>query len=95
MLKTLKEGGTFLLNSPYGPEEVWEKLPRKIQQQLIDKKAKFFVIDAQDLAEELYLGSRINTIMQTAFFKLADIIPMDRAEKLIKENIEKSYGKKG
>ncbi|MFW6041025.1 MAG: pyruvate:ferredoxin (flavodoxin) oxidoreductase [Thermoplasmatota archaeon] len=95
MLQYLKEGGTFLLNSPYGPEEVWEKMPRKIQEQLIKKKAQFFVIDAQDLAEELYLGSRINTIMQTAFFELAKIIPMDMAVELIKKNIEESYGKKG
>ncbi len=95
MLKYLKEGGTFLLNSPYSSEEVWQKLPKKIQKQLIERDAIFFVIDAQDLAEELYLGSRINTIMQTAFFELADIIPMDEAVELIKKNIEESYGKKG
>ncbi len=95
MLKQLKEGGTFLLNSPYGPDEVWDRLPYKVQSQIIDKKAKFYVINAIDLAKELYLGVRINTIMQTAFFKLADIIPMDQAVKLIKKNIEKTYGRKG
>jgi len=95
MLKNLQEGGTFLLNSPYGTDEVWDKLPYKVQCQIIEKKAKFYIINAIDLAKELYLGARINTIMQTAFFKLADIIPMDQAEKLIKENIEKTYGSKG
>lgn len=95
MLKNLREGGTFLLNSPYGTDEVWDKLPYKVQCQIIEKKAKFYIINAIDLAKELYLGARINTIMQTAFFKLADIIPMDQAEKLIKENIEKTYGSKG
>ncbi len=95
MLKSLREGGTFLLNTPYGPDEVWEKLPKKVQKQLIEKDAEFWVIDAHDIAEDLYLGARINTIMQTAFFKLADIIPIDRAVDLIKEYIEKAYGRKG
>lgn len=95
VLKTLKEGGTFLLNSPYGPDEVWDKLPKKVQCQILEKKAKFYVLNAIDLARELYLGARINTIMQTAFFKLADIIPVEEAVKLIKKNIEKTYGRKG
>ncbi len=95
MLKSLKEGGTFLLNSPFGPKETWEKLPKKVQCQIIEKKAKFYIINAIDLAKELYLGARINTIMQTAFFKIAEIIPIDEAVKLIKDHIQKTYGKKG
>ena len=95
MLRNLKEGGVFLLNSPYGPDEVWGKLPHKVQCQLLDKRAEFYVINAVDLAKELYLGALINTIMQTAFFKLARIIPIERAVELIKKNITESYGRKG
>jgi len=95
MLKYLKRGGTFLLNSPYNPEEVWDRLPYKVQCQIADKRAKFYVIDATDLAEEFYLGARINTIMQTSFFQLANIIPMEQAVGLIKKQIEEAYGRKG
>jgi pyruvate-ferredoxin/flavodoxin oxidoreductase len=95
MLRNLKEGGIFLLNSPYGPEEVWDKLPYKVQCQLLERKAELYVIDAIDLAKELYLGSLINTIMQTAFFELAKIIPIDQAVDLIKKNVKESYGRKG
>ncbi len=95
MLRYLKNGGTFLLNSPYGPEKVWDRLPFKLQRQIIEREARFYVLDATDLARELYLGSRINTIMQTAFFELADIIPMNKAVELIKKNIEAAYGRKG
>jgi len=95
MLNSLKENGTFLLNSPYSAEEVWDKLPHKVQEQIIDKKAKFYVINAIELAKELHLGARINTIMQTAFFKVADIISKDKAVKLIKDSIVKTYGRKG
>jgi len=95
MLKDLKVGGTFLLNTPYTADEVWDKLPKKVQCQLQDKEAKFFVINGIDLAKELELGARINTLMQTAFFKIAEIIPVDEAVKLIKNSIKKTYGKKG
>jgi len=95
MLKYLREGGTFLLNSPYGPETVWDRIPRKLQCQIIDRKADFHVIRGMDLARELQLGARINTLMQTAFFELAGIIPMDRAVELIKDSIRHSYGSKG
>jgi len=95
MLKFLKKGGTFLLNSPYGPDETWDKLPNKVQKQLIDKEAKFYIINAIDLAKELKLGARINTIMQTAFFKIADIIPIDEAVELIKKSIKKTFSSKG
>ncbi|NYT11845.1 MAG: pyruvate:ferredoxin (flavodoxin) oxidoreductase [Methanomassiliicoccales archaeon] len=95
MLRFLKKGGTFLLNSPYGPDEVWDRLPFKVQCQIIEREANFYILDATDLARELYLGVRINTIMQTAFFRLAGIIPMDEASSLIKKNIEAAYGRKG
>jgi len=95
MMKSLRKGGTFLLNSPFTPEETWNKLPKKVQEELIDKKAEFYVINAIDLAIKLKLGARINTIMQTAFFKIANIIPLDEAIKLIKDHIQKTYGKKG
>jgi pyruvate-ferredoxin/flavodoxin oxidoreductase len=95
MLKPLKEGGTFLLNSPYGTDEVWEKTPVEFQQQIIDKKVKFYLIDALKLAKELGLGARINMIMQTAFFVISGILPKDEAVAAIKDAIKKTYGRKG
>ncbi|MBN1579229.1 MAG: pyruvate:ferredoxin (flavodoxin) oxidoreductase [Anaerolineae bacterium] len=95
MLGPLVKGGTFLLNSPYDAGEVWDHLPRQVQQQLIDKKAKFYVIDAYSKAGELGLGVRINTIMQAAFFKLAGILPEDEAVELMKTFAKKTYGRRG
>ncbi len=95
MIDKLVEGGTFLLNSPFGPEEVWNKIPREVQQQLIDKKAKFYVIDAISLAKELGLGARINMIMQTAFFLISGILTREKAIEAIKDAIVKTYGDKG
>ncbi len=95
MLYNAKEGGTFLLTSLHGPEDVWETLPKEVQKQIIDKKLKFYVIDAIRIAEDLGLGARINVIMQTAFFKIANVLPIEKAVSVIKEAIEKSYGKKG
>ncbi len=95
MLSNLVEGGTFLLNSPYGADEVWDNIPAEVQQQIIDKKAKFHVIDGIKLGQELGLGSRINMIMQTAFFVISDILPEEEAVNLIKDAIKKTYGKKG
>jgi len=95
MLSNLVEGGTFLLNSPYGPDEVWDRIPVEVQQQIIDKKAKFYVIDGIKLGLELGLGSRINMIMQTAFFVISGVIPEEEAVELIKDAIKKTYGKKG
>jgi len=95
MLGSLVEGGTFLLTSPFGPDEVWDQLPMEVQQQLIDKKAKFWVIDAINLAKEIGLGARINMIMQTAFFYISDILPKDKAIQAIKDAIVKTYGSKG
>jgi len=95
MLKNAKEGATFLLNSPYGKDEIWPHLPKAVQQQIIDKKLKFFVIDGVHLGEKIGLGPRINVIMQTAFFKISDIIPLEQAIREIKDAIVKSYGKAG
>ena len=95
ILSPLVEGGIFLLNSPYGPDQVWDQLPRAVQQQLIDKKAKFYVIDAYSKADEIGLGVRINTIMQAAFFKLTGILPEDEAIRLMKEFAKKTYGRYG
>jgi len=95
MLRYAHEGATFLLNSPYGKDETWDMIPREVQQQIIDRKLKFYLINAYKLAEDLGLGARINTIMQTAFFKISQVIPEDVAIPAIKEAIEKTYGKKG
>lgn len=95
MLGHLKVGGTFLLNAPYGPDEVWDKMPKKVQEQIIEKQAKFYMIDAGALAMELGLGARINIIMQTAFFLISGVVPEDKALELIRESIQKTYGKKG
>ncbi len=95
MLSSARTGGTFLLTTFHGPDEVWDTLPQEVQKQIIDKKLKFYVIDAISLAQELGLGARINVIMQTAFFKISNIIPLDTAINAIKDAIRKTYGKKG
>ena len=95
LLSAAKPGGVFLLTSIHGPEEVWDTLPAEVQKQIIDKKLKFYVINAFSIAEELGLGARINVIMQTAFFKISRVIDLDTAVKAIKDAIQKSYGKKG
>jgi pyruvate-ferredoxin/flavodoxin oxidoreductase len=95
MLKDLVPGGTFLLNSHYGPDEIWDKLPRPVQQSLIDKKIKFYVIDAISVAQGTGMGGRINTIMQTCFFALSGVLPREEAIEQIKYTIKKTYGRKG
>lgn len=95
VLDMAEEGATFLLNSPYGPEEVWDHLPRSVQQQIIDKKLKFYVINAYDVAKQTGLGVRINTIMQTCFFALSGVLPREEAIAKIKESIRKTYGRRG
>jgi len=95
MLSKAEEGATFLLTTLHGKDEVWDTLPAEVQEQLISKKMKFYIIDAVSLAEEIGLGTRINMIMQTAFFVIAGIIPKDDAIKSIKEQIKKTYMKKG
>ncbi|MEO1374384.1 MAG: pyruvate:ferredoxin (flavodoxin) oxidoreductase [Cyanobacteria bacterium J06635_10] len=95
VLKSAVSGATFLLNSPYDAETVWEHLTGKIQQQIIDKQLRFYVINANQVARDSGMGGRINTIMQTCFFALAGVLPQDEAIEKIKYAIKKTYGKKG
>jgi pyruvate-ferredoxin/flavodoxin oxidoreductase len=95
MLRSLVPGGTFLLNTPLTKEEVWSKLPTPVQQTLLAKKAKFFVIDATKVARDSGMGGRINTIMQVCFFALSGVLPREEAIDAIKNSIKKTYGKKG
>ena len=95
VLEKAKEGAVFLLNSPFGPDEVWDRLPRVHQERILEKKLKFYVIDAYRVAREAGMGGRINTIMQTCFFAISGVLPRDEAIAKIKEAIEKTYGKKG
>jgi len=95
VLRSAEKGGTFLLNSPYGPDEVWDKMPKTIQQEIIDKNLKFYVIDAIDVAQKAGMGGRINTVMQTCFFAISGVLPKDEAISAIKHSIEKTYGKRG
>lgn len=95
MLSYLKPKGTFLLNSPYPADEVWDHLPRAVQQELIDKQAKFYMIDAYSLAKSIGLGGRINVIMQSAFFTISGVLPEDQAQKMIEMAVEDTYGRKG
>ena len=91
----IKEGGTFLLNAPWGADEIEAKLPASLKSTLAEKKIRFFVIDAVKVASNVGLGGRINMIMQTAFFKLANVMPFEGAIALLKEDIRKTYMKKG
>lgn len=95
MLKNAIPGATFLLNSPYGADEVWDTLPREVQKQIIDKKLKFYIIDAIKVAKETGMGERINSVMQTCFFAISKILPREEAISQIKDAIKKTYGKKG
>ncbi len=95
VLARSRPGGVFLLNSPYGPNEVWDQLPLEVQQQIVSKKLKFFVIDALKVARDTDMGGRINTIMQTCFFAVSGVLPRVQAIERIKHSIEKTYRKKG
>ncbi len=95
MLGNVKPGGTFLLNTAHGPEEIWEHLPHNLQKSLIEKKMKFYVIDAYSVAKDTGMGRRINTIMQACFFALSDVMPREAAIAKIKKAIEKTYSRKG
>ena len=95
ILKIAKPGATFLLNAPYEGNEVWNHLPREVQQTIIDKKLNFYVINAVDVARKTGMGQRINTVMQTCFFAISNILPKDEAIAQIKNAIKKTYSKKG
>ena len=95
VLQLAAPGATFLLNSPYGPAEVWAHLPRSVQQQIIERQLKLFVIDASRVAQQAGLKTRTNTVLQTCFFALSGVLPRDEAIKQIKRSIVKTYGAKG
>jgi pyruvate-ferredoxin/flavodoxin oxidoreductase len=95
VLEQAAPGAVFLLNAPGDAAEVWDRLPREMQQQMIEKQIRFFAIDAYALAKQVGMGGRINTIMQTCFFGISGILPRDEAIAHIKKSIEKTYGKRG
>jgi pyruvate-ferredoxin/flavodoxin oxidoreductase len=95
MLSALVPGGTFLINSPFGREEVWDHLPRVAQEQLVAKKAKLFVIDAYQVARDTGMGSRMNTILQVCFFAISKVLPREEAIEAIRKSIRDTYGRKG
>ncbi|MBI1278449.1 MAG: pyruvate:ferredoxin (flavodoxin) oxidoreductase [Anaerolineaceae bacterium] len=95
MLKDLVPGGVFLLNTYYSADEVWSHLPQPIQEQIISKHVKFYVIDALKIAQEAGMKGRINTVMQVCFFAISGVLPRNEAIDAIKHSIEKTYGKKG
>ena len=88
-------GGVFLLNSPFSADEIWDQLAREVQQEILDKKLSFYVIDAFAVASDTGMGTRINTVMQTCFFAISGVLPRDEAIAQIKKSIEKTYGKRG
>ncbi len=95
VIEPLMPGGTFLLNTPFGPQEIWEHLPEELQRGLIERQARFFVIDAHKVARECGMGGRINTVMQACFFSVSGVLPHDEAIAAIKASIQKTHGKKG
>ncbi len=95
MLASAEQGATFLLNTPFGKDDVWASLPKEVQQSIIAKKLKFYVIDAFEVAKATGMGVRINTIMQTCFFAISGVLPREEAINQIKYFIKKTYGKKG
>ena len=95
VLEHAKHGATFLLNSPFSADQVWRHIPREAQRQIVDKKISFWVIDAQKVAGEAELGTRINTVMQPCFFHLSGVLPTDDAIARIKASVEKDFGKRG
>jgi len=95
MLKYAAPKAVFLLNSFVGPDEVWDLLPRQVQETMIEKELRFYVIDGYKVAEEAGMGQRINTIMQTCFFAISGVLPREQAITAIKDAIRKTYGKRG
>ena len=95
VLRAAEPGAVFLLNSPFGPDEIWSHLPRAVQEQILAKRLRFFVIDGYRVARETGMGARVNTIMQTCFFAISGVLPREEAVAAIKHSIEKTYGKRG
>jgi pyruvate-ferredoxin/flavodoxin oxidoreductase len=95
MVQYLLPGGTFLLNTPQGPEEMWRHIPTSVRQQLVEKQAKVYVIDANRVAQQCGMKGRINTVMQVCFFAISGVLPRDQALDAIRDSIRKTYGKKG
>jgi pyruvate-ferredoxin/flavodoxin oxidoreductase len=95
MLKYAEPKATFLLNSTFGPDEVWDHLPRTVQREIIEKQLKFYVIDGYEVARQTGMGGRVNTIMQTCFFAISGVLPREEAIEAIKYTIKKTYGKRG
>ena len=95
VLRDLAPGGTFLLNSSFGPDRVWGRLPENVQRRLIEQRANFFVIDGNKVARDAGMGGRINTVMQTCFFAISGVLPAQQAIEAIKNSIRKTYAKKG
>ncbi len=95
VLSIADEGATFLLNAPYGPDEVWDHLPVEVQEQIAVRRLRFYVVDATRVAREAGLGRRVNTVLQTCFFTLAGVLPRDEAIPAIKDAIRETYGKRG
>ena len=95
VLKQAKPGGIFLLNCAYGSDEVWPHLPVEVQRAMLEKRLRFYVIDADRVARETGMGGRVNTIMQTCFFAISGVLPRDEAIAAIKQSIKKTYGKRG
>lgn len=95
ILKKIKKGGTFLLNSPFTNEEVWDNLPQKMQEEIVENELEFYVVDATRVAHEAKLGKRTNTVLQTCFFAISGVLPKDEAIQKIKDAIVKSYSHKG
>ena len=95
VLDVARTGATVLLNVPCPADQVWDRLPREVQQQAIDKRLRLFAVDARAVAREVGLGSRINTVMQPCFFALSGVLPADQAIELVKASVAKSYGRRG
>jgi pyruvate-ferredoxin/flavodoxin oxidoreductase len=95
VLESAETGATVLLNSPYDETEIWDQIPRRVQAEIIRKQLKLFSINAYAVARENQLGNRINTIMQTCFFSISGVLPLDEAIDKIKKSIQKTYGKRG
>jgi len=95
VMEAAERGAVLLLNAPCSKDEVWDRLPREVQQEIIDKQLKLYAIDAVSVAKDTGMGGRINSIMQTCFFAISGVLPRDEAIEKIKESVEKTYGKKG